>query len=141
MQNNWKQRALAEKAEQTGWSTSDLLKSPYAVRFPAAATSETSDILSLIKERIAAEGAASFVTGINATTRAVERDELSVVIVCRQVDPLDLVSHLPVICFQQRVSLSFLAAVHFTEQPSLIESVSYVLFRFRWWYWPEMDTI
>lgn len=43
--------------------------------------------------------------GINEVTRALERREVALVIVCRDVNPALLVAHLPVLCFSTNTKL------------------------------------
>lgn len=45
------------------------------------------------------------VVGINAVSRGLESDALSLVIVCRSVNPLALIAHLPVLCHLRQVPL------------------------------------
>lgn len=46
------------------------------------------------------------VFGINAVTKALEKKQLSLVVVCKSVNPISIIQHLPVLCHRSGTVLS-----------------------------------
>lgn len=88
------------------WSNSDVLKSQGVVGLPPSVREKRVLIMKNLESCCDVHGGGFFVKGINATTRAVEKQEVKLVVVFRNVQPKELVAHLPALCQRQKVRIT-----------------------------------
>lgn len=48
--------------------------------------------------------------GVNETTKAIERGEAKLVVVAEDVDPEEIVMHLPVLCTEKKIPIAYIAS-------------------------------
>lgn len=63
---------------------------------------ETKSVCALI-EKVAGSNNGKIIRGINEVTKAVERGSAKLVIVAQDVDPKELIMHIPIICKEKNI--------------------------------------
>ncbi|MCC6003246.1 MAG: 50S ribosomal protein L7Ae [Thermofilum sp.] len=78
---------------------SDMSKKPFYVKFevPSELAEKAYQALSMAKEK------GKIKKGTNETTKAVERGQAQLVLIATDVDPPEVVAHLPLLCEEKKV--------------------------------------
>lgn len=120
------------KQKKKVWGSKQVLASPFAPVMPSAKPETQRKVLEVLLSAIPVPFAkrpprppradrmeidrkpaptpsvrkpARLVCGLNEVTRGLERENLDIVVVCRDITPALLVSHIPVLCFAARAPL------------------------------------
>ncbi|KAJ8900760.1 hypothetical protein NDN08_000061 [Rhodosorus marinus] len=86
-----------------------MLRSEYYLRVPSGDPWVVGDVLTIIREHWAGQRE-DFIIGVNRVTRALERSSVNLVILCRLVEPIHLIEHLPSLCIESKAHLVVLAS-------------------------------
>uniref|UniRef100_A0A7S2ZFJ3 Ribosomal protein eL8/eL30/eS12/Gadd45 domain-containing protein n=1 Tax=Rhodosorus marinus TaxID=101924 RepID=A0A7S2ZFJ3_9RHOD len=97
------------KKKRLKWSTGDMLRSGYYPRVPSGDPGVVGDVLTIIREHWA-RSRGDFIIGLNHVTRALERGSVKLVVLCRLVQPIHLIEHLPSLCSENKAHLVVLAS-------------------------------